>query len=291
MSRSLRWVKRIGAALIALVVVAVLAIWILSNRVLFRQFDIPVTRIAVPSDSATIARGEHLVAILGCRGCHGAKLEGEVFFDEPYVARIIAPNLTQAIKRYSDDSLAFVIRDGINADKRPVIIMPSDAFYNLSDRDVGALIAALRRQPPAQPDSVLPANAYRILGRFGLATGEFKTAPEYTDRSRPRLGESASDTTTIGRGAYLAMTSCIECHGDDLRGDAGTPSLAQAYGYSLEEFVHLARTRQPRDTTRVLGTMAQVALGRLANMTDAELSDLHGYLRSLPAVAPAAQRN
>lgn len=288
MSRTLRWLTRIAAALAALAVAAVLTIWILSNRVLYRQHDLPVARIAVPSDSASVARGEHLIAILGCAGCHGKKLEGEVFVDEPYVARIVAPNLTEAVKRYSDDSLAFVIRDDINADKRPVLIMPSDAFYNLSDRDVGALIAALRLRPPVQSDSVLPANAYRILGRFGLVTGQFKTAPEYIDRSRPRHGES-TDTTALGRGAYLAMTSCIECHGRDLRGDAGTPSLAGAYGYSLGEFVHLARTRQPRDTTRVLGTMAQVALSRLANMTDAELADLHGYLQSIPAVAPAAQ--
>jgi mono/diheme cytochrome c family protein len=288
MSTTLRWLKRIGAALVALAVAAVLTIWILSNRLLYRQQDLPVARIAVPGDSASIARGEHLIAILGCEGCHGEKLEGEVFIDEPYVARIIAPNLTEAIKRYSDDSLAFVIRDGINADTRPVLVMPSDAFYNLSDGDVGALIAALRLRPPVQSDSVLPATAYRILGRFGLVMGAFKTAPDHTDRSRPRHGESA-DTTALGRGAYLAMTSCIECHGDDLRGDAGTPSLAGAYGYSLEEFVHLARTRQPRDTTRVLGTMAQVALSRLANMTDGELADLHGYLRSIPAVAPAAQ--
>jgi hypothetical protein len=35
--------------------------------------------------------------------------------------------------------------------------------------------------------------------------------------------------------------------------------------------------------------MAQVALSRLANMTDAELADLHGYLQSIPAVAPAAR--
>lgn len=288
MSRTLRWLRRIVAALVALVVAAVLTIWILSNRILYRQHDLPVARIAVPSDSASLARGEHVIAILGCEGCHGKNLEGKVFFDEPYLARIVAPNLTEAIKRYSDDSLAFVIRDGINADNRPVLVMPSDAFYNLSDRDVGALIAALRKRPPAQSDSVLPANAYRILGRFGLATGEFKTAPDHTDRSRPRHGESA-DTTALGRGAYLAMTSCIECHGDDLRGDMGTPSLAGAYGYSLEEFVHLARTRQPRDTTRVLGTMAQVALSRLANMTDSELAELHGYLRSIPAVAPPAR--
>jgi cytochrome c553 len=84
------------------------------------------------------------------------------------------------------------------------------------------------------------------------------------------------------------MMSCVECHGADLRGDAGTPSLAGAYGYSLEEFTRLARTQQPRDSSRTLTLMADVARGRLAHMTDSELADLHGYLASLPATAPAA---
>lgn len=286
MNRALRWLGYVLGTLGAIAIVAVAAIWVVSGRKLNRRHEVPVEHITVPSDSVSVARGGHLVGILGCRGCHGKQMEGKIFIDEPNVARLIAPNLTKAIRRYSDDSLALVIRDGVNAEGRGVLVMPSSAFHNLSNADIAALIAALRAIPDAAPDSQLPPNAYRLLGRFGVAIGKFKTEPELIDRSRPRVGERG-DTTQLGRGEYLAMTSCIECHGKDLRGDVGTPSLAGAYGYSLDEFVRLARTSTPR-VPKTLSLMASVALGRLANMRDDELADLHAYLRSIPSRPTAA---
>lgn len=281
----IRWLGYTIAALAGLAVAAVGAIWLLGARTLHARREVPVEHITVSSDSASVARGQHLIRILGCRGCHGKQLEGKVFADEPNLARLIAPNLTKAIQRYSDDSLALVIRDGVNAEGRGVLVMPSEAFYNLSNRDIGAMIAALRLLPPAEPASPLPANSYRLLGRMGLLLGEFKAEPDRIDRTQPRVGERG-DTTQIGRGEYLARTSCIECHGKDLRGDAGTPSLAGAHGYSLDEFVRLARTSTPREP-KTLSLMASVALSRLSNMQDEELADLHAYLRSLPS-RPAA---
>ena len=285
MSRPLRWLAYAASAVVVLAVVAVAAVWLLSDRLIHRKWEVAVEPITVTSDSATLARGRHMISILGCSGCHGKNLEGRVFFDEPRVARLVAPNLTEAVSRYSNDSLALVIRDGVNAKGRGVLAMPSSAFYNLSRTDVGAIIAALRAVPKAASDTLLPPNKYRLFGRLGLVLGQFKSEPAWIDRSRPRTGETG-DTTQLGRGAYLAMTSCIECHGDDLRGDAGTPSLAGAYGYSLEEFVRLARTGTPREP-RTLSLMASVAQDRLANMYDGELGDLHAYLQSVPP-APAA---
>ena len=37
----------------------------------------------LPTDSASLAVGQHLVTLRGCLGCHGARGEGQVFFDEP----------------------------------------------------------------------------------------------------------------------------------------------------------------------------------------------------------------
>jgi mono/diheme cytochrome c family protein len=285
MSSIARWLGYTIAALAGLAIVALCAIWLLSTRILNERPEVPVEHIAVSSDSVSVARGRHLISILGCRGCHGKQLEGKVFFDEPNVARLIAPNLSNAIQRYSDDSLALVIRDGINADGRGVLAMPSEAFYNLSNRDIGAIVAALRLSPAAEPESPLPRNSNRLLGRLGLVLGDFKTAPNLIDRTQPRVGDRG-DTTQLGRGEYLARTSCIECHGKDLRGDRGTPSLAAAYGYSLDEFVHLARTSTPR-VPKTLSLMASVALSRLSNMEDVELADLHAYLRSVPSRMPS----
>jgi mono/diheme cytochrome c family protein len=286
MAPVVRWLGYAIAALAGLAIAAVGAIWLLSSRTLNSRREVPVEHITVSSDSASVARGRHLISILGCRGCHGKQLEGKVFFDEPNVARLIAPNLTKAIQRYSDDSLALVIRDGVNAEGRGVLAMPSSAFYNLSNRDIGAIIATLRLFPATEPAAPLPANSHRLLGRLGLLLGEFKAEPDLIDPTQPRVGERG-DTTQIGRGEYLARTSCIECHGKDLRGDAGTPSLAEAYGYSFDEFVRLARTSTPR-VPKTLSLMASVALSRLSNMQDDELADLHAYLRSIPSRPAAA---
>jgi mono/diheme cytochrome c family protein len=289
MSRLLRWIGYAVGTLAAIVVVAVAVVWVVSERRISSRRVVPVEHIAVSRDSATLARGNHLVAILGCSGCHGKQLQGKVMFDDFRVARLVAPNLTERITKYSDDSLAHVIRDGVNSEGRGVLAMPSSAFYNLSNADIGAIIAALRTRPSVVSDPPLPPNAYRLLGRVGIATGRFKPEPEFIDRTTPRLGERG-DTTPTGRGEYLAKTSCIECHGPDLRGGDGTPSLAGAYGYSLDEFVRLARTGTPREA-RPLTMMAGIASDRLAHMSENELADLHAYLRAIPPQSsPAAPR-
>lgn len=285
MSRPLRWLGYTAGAVAAILLVAAAAVWLLSERILHKRRDVPVARIPVSADSATLARGNHLIAILGCSGCHGKALQGKVLFDGPNIARLTAPNLTTAITRYSDDSLALVIRDGVNAEGRGVLAMPSSVFYNLSDADIGALIAALRSRPRAASDSLLPPNAYRALGRLGLVVGQFQSEADRIDRGIPRIGERG-DTSSRGRGEYLAKTTCIECHGTDLRGDTLAPSLAGAYGYTLDDLIRLARTAAPREP-KTLGMMAAVARDRLSHMRDSELADLHAYLQSLPADAPA----
>ena len=286
MSRPLRWLGYAAGAIVVLAVIAVATIWVLSERVIFRKWDVAVEPVTVPSDSATLVRGQHVISILGCSGCHGRDFEGRVFFDEPRVARVVAPNLTEAVSRYSNDSLALVIRDGVNSEGRGVLAMPSSAFYNLSRADIGAIIAALRAVPKAPSAVPLPPNEYRFFGRLGLVLGQFQSEPDRIDRSRPRVGDSG-DTTGLGRGRYLAMTSCIECHGSELQGAVDTPSLAGAYGYSLDEFVRLARTATPREP-RTLDLMARVATDRLSHMTDDELGDLHMYLQSVPATPPSS---
>ena len=288
MSRPLRWLGYAAGTIVVIAVIAVAAIWVLSERLIYRKWDVAVESITVPSDSATLTRGRHMISILGCSGCHGKNFEGKVFFDEPRVARLVAPNLTEAVHRYSDDSLALVIRDGVNSEGRGVLAMPSSAFYNLSRTDIGAIIAALRAVPKAQSAVALPPNEYRFFGRLGLVLGQFQSEPARIDRNRARVGDDG-DTTRLGRGKYLAMTSCIECHGSELQGDLSTPSLAGAYGYSLDEFVRLARTATPREP-RTLDLMARVATDRLSHMTDEELGDLHGYLQSVPAKVASAAR-
>ena len=113
--------------------------------------------------------------------------------------------------------------------------------------------------------------------------GQFKTANGYIDTTVARVG---ADTASMGsrHGEYLARLICTSCHGNALTGDPATPSpsIAQAYGYSLAEFTRLLRTGTPRSPERKLTLMAEVARNDLKNLTDEEIAAVHAYLRQLP---------
>ena len=110
------------------------------------------TRRRCPTDAAAIAEGGRLARILGCHDCHGEHLEGRLFFSEPHVADLVAPNLSRLVPSYSDAELARAIRHGIRRDGTGLFAMPSASFFHLSDEDLGRLIAYLRRQPRRDGD-------------------------------------------------------------------------------------------------------------------------------------------
>jgi hypothetical protein len=59
----MRWAKRIGYAfggLVALVIVAIGAVYALSEMRFRRTYSVPDEHVAVSDDSATLARGAHL---------------------------------------------------------------------------------------------------------------------------------------------------------------------------------------------------------------------------------------
>ena len=278
-----RWLARIFGGLLLVVLVAVVAIHVLSNRIIHRRHAFTPHVIAVPADSASIARGERL-ARMRCFGCHGDSLQGRSdFFDEPMIARIVAPNVPQKLATLTDAEFAGFLRSGVRKDGTSPFVMPPPGFYHLSDADIGALLAYLRSLPV---DTVrLPANSYRLLGRLGLALGQVETAVASFDTTQQRVGQDPAWATTR-KGEYLARVICTECHGLRLTGDSagggGTPSLAGAAGYTAEQFLTLVRSGTPREPTRQLDLMAEVALRSLKYLTDDEISAIHGYLSTLP---------
>jgi mono/diheme cytochrome c family protein len=218
-------------------------------------------------------------------GCHSDSLKGKVFFDEPMIARLIAPNVPAKIATLSDAEFAGFLRSGIRKDGTSPFVMPPPGFYHISDQDLGALIAYIRSLPVGE--HALPANSYRLMGRLGITMGQFRTAVANFDTTAKRVGDDPAWATTR-KGEYLARIQCTECHGLRLtgepapEGEAGTPSLSGALGYSPDEFVRLLRTGTPRDTTRKLTLMAEVAQGGLTHLTDEEIAAVYGYLKTLP---------
>ena len=270
MKRFLKWA---AVTIVSIVVLAALAIYGLSEYQLNRRFDIAVAPVTIPNDSAALARGRHVFLTRGCEGCHGPGVSGKVFFDDPKIARLIAPNVPRAIKTYTDPELGRLLRHGVRPNGRGVAVMPSSMFYHLDDGDLGALIAYLRTLPDTATKE-LPPTVMRVLARVGVVIGQYKLEPVIIDHDAPRL---ANGPDASARGLYLAKTSCTECHGQQLEGGNGAPGLSVVQAYSADEFAKLMRQGVPRDG-RKLDLMQQAAKDRFANFSDDEVAALHSYL-------------
>jgi mono/diheme cytochrome c family protein len=282
MSPLLTWTRRILIAVLALATLLAGGVYAGSELVRRRVWDdIPATRMGVlPTDASSVAEGGRLARVLGCYGdCHGARLEGRVFFSEHRVADLVAPNLTRIVPSYSDDALARAIRHGVRRDGTGLLAMPSPSFYHLSDEDLGRVIAFLRRQPRENghdgPTAIGP------IGRLGIVSGRFPLVPATMDHGATRVpaGTGGDD---VARGRYLARVACSECHGAAFEGglEGRAPPLAIAATYTDQAFRHLLRTGETPGR-RPLYLMSATARARFAHLTDDEITALLTFARTL----------
>lgn len=282
LSRRLRWVLLV---LLSVPLVGLLGLYVVSELRL-RTYESPTAFEApIPTDSVSLAWGRHLVRTRGCFGCHGQSLEGQVFDEEwPWVKRAVAPNLALHARAYDDQTLADAIRWGVGHDGRALWSMPSYNFRHLADEDLAAVIGFLRSAEAVE--QALPTPSLGWSARWRMVTGDERHMADWAAAVPPMvLGEGDADH--LVRGEELAMTTCNECHGLDLRGSwqeigVAQPDLAIVAAYSRDAFDALMRTGTPLDG-RDLGLMGVVARDRFAHFTAEEVSDLHSFLQSLPS--------
>lgn len=273
-----RWLRFILIGIVAIVAVAIMALYGGSEYMLRKRHPLAGKALTPLTDSVSLAMGQHLVELRGCFGCHAEGGKGQVFFDEPSIATIVAPNLTKAFAMYSDAELDGIIRHGVRPDGTTLLGMPSDAFARLRDEDFARIVGFIRSAPavdgPGKSVSVGP------LGRLGLLTGQFSVATKLVGEVNSAKPVAVPDS--LAEGSYLAHTICTECHGPDLEGDPGfkVPPLAVAATYSWPEFETLMRAGKARGD-REVGLMSEVARGRFVHFTPEEMQALFAYLKSL----------
>lgn len=250
-----------------------------------------------------LERGEYLVqGPMGCGNCHtpigpegfdfDADLGGRLVVDAP-VFTAFAPNITPGgvVADWSDAELARAIREGIRPDGSLIgPPMPFTVYRGLSDDDLAAVVAYLRRVPAVE--STLPASEYRISlpPAYGPPV-ESVTAPE--------------PGVTLAYGQYMAtaVAHCLECH---------TPMGPQGFLYDTDlgrggmEYpgpwgVSVASNLTSHEDGLAGYTDAEIAVmttqgvrpdgsamkppmpyGYFAKMTEDDLAAVILYLRSLP---------
>lgn len=279
--RKLIFMICVGLTLLAALVLATITVaseWRLQVDSIPAEFTAKIL-----TDTVRIEHGRHIARTRGCFGCHGRRLEGRVFTEWPWVKRAVAPPLAEYARSHSVGELEAVIRHGIDPDGRALWSMPSYNWVRLSDADLIALIAFLRSQPAVQSD--LPSPDLGWSARWQLITGNAEHMADWAKRV-PELQYQDHPDPLIRRGEYLAMTTCIECHGFDLRGDnlseGGAPDLAILAAYSDDDFRHLMKTGTALGGRDNLPLMSMIARDRFAYLTDQELDDLLVFLRTLP---------
>ena len=278
----LRW---IGGSLAAAAVTALVLVgWVYSaSEAHLRSFERPPAFAQpIPKDAASIARGDHLVRTRGCRGCHDDDLAGELMW-----GYAVAPNLPRLARSESAATLEAAIRHGIGRDGRALYSMPSYNFIRLTDTDMAEIIAYLRSAPVVEKKLPVPSLPWPV--RYDIAMGRDTAVPAFIGRVPP-LRRTGDPDPRIGRGEYIAMTTCNECHGLSLRADIPwvddhpAPDLIIAGSYSEQDFRRLMRTGTAMGE-RELEMMSPVARGRFAHFTDEEVGDLYAFLQTMSAQA------
>ena len=284
MAKVLRWSAYLVGGVAVIVVGAALFIWAAADVKLSEDTPQP-ERLATPTP-AQLADGPRQLRVLGCLSCHGDTLQGDLFMDEPGIAKIYAPNLTQVAAKASDQQLAQAIRQGIGHDRRPLLVMPSEGYQFLTDSEVAALISAVRTFPKGGRE--MPVATFGTKGRVGLAIGKFHTAPELVETYRnspiPDFG------SRFAAGRHIVAVNCSECHGPDLGGQevkpgSIAPDLSIAGAYDLDQFRTLLRTGVP-PSGKKLGMMANVARDDFSHLNDDEIAAIHAYLVERAQRAP-----
>lgn len=295
----MRWLKRLGYAVGALVVLAMLAAGAAyaGSEMKFRKTfatasEPPLVLAAVP-DSVTLARGSHLATALGkCVECHGDHLGGKVFFDDPVMGRLIAPNLTRGGigGALTNAQMEMAIRHGVGPNGRSLRIMPSEDYQWMSDADASALISYIRSLPSVS-DS-LPASDVHLLPRALMLAGKMPLLTTDVIATYPGKPMNMTPAPTREYGEYLAhVGGCMGCHGPQLSGghvDKGPPDWPPAANltpsgnlgkWTEADFVKTLKTGVRPDGYKLNPVMPWKLA---AQMDSTEFHALWLYLQSVP---------
>jgi mono/diheme cytochrome c family protein len=282
-----RIVAGVVAVLLTLVLGLVSIVGLVGVYRLYGPHGAPAPNITVQVSADRLAIAQRRAN--GCTGCHSTgealPLDGGSANFLGGLGTLVPPNLTPGgrLNDWTDGEIIRALREGIDRDGHPLLIMPSEAFHHLSDDDVQGLVAFLRSQPAVS--HATPARDLSMMGLVLVGAGLFPTA-EQPHISQPQVGPAPG---TPAYGKYLVdTTGCAVCHGPDLRGrtpggfgpPAGPSLRALVPTWQEADFVKFFRTGvDPYGRTIDPNAMPWKDIG--LTYTDDELRAMHSYLKAL----------
>ncbi|MEP7284393.1 MAG: c-type cytochrome [Chloroflexota bacterium] len=258
-----------------------------------------------PAVQGDPVRGQYLVQVAGCAGCHGSPklatdkgvpLAGGNVFRGP-LGSFTARNLT-TLQDWTFKEFDQALRQGIEPYTQKVLapIMPYGVFRNLSDSDVASIGEYLKSLTPVVNDNMAPSkpnDGYKALKPLPAVS-----IPDL------KIDDSAA------YGAYLvnAVATCGSCHnphdktgavikGDELTGGTrsfGPPEQPRvapsiigaaltAHGFSEENFAAMMHLGIRPQGVALAGSMPW---RRFSHMTDSDLAAMWNYLQTLTIASP-----
>lgn len=297
MARFFKIILTLLAAVVVLIAVAAAFVFWKSNSLLKRKYTVTATAPAIPTGAAALERGHHLANTRGCLHCHGEDLGGAKVIEDGAMGRLYGPNLTRGrggLKAdYPDSNYVVALRHGVGSDGRGLFLMPSTDFQNLTESDMGDLIAYIKSVPPVDRDTV--PLALGPVSRALFVAGKIKVAADVIDHANVRAAE-VQPGVTAEYGKYVAA-NCTGCHGETFTGgkiDIGPPDWPHAANltpagnlakWSEADFLKTLRTSTRPDGTK-LNPVMPAGFGQ---MNDTELKAIFVFLKTLPALPTGAR--
>ena len=294
MKKVFKWIGIVLGALLGIGLLAGITLYLVGDARLNKTYDFPPSNITIPTDEASIAYGKHRAQSL-CEGCHGEDMSGRSnFFEGGPLGTLDSANVTAGeggvgLEYTSAEDYVRAIRHGIDPRGKPIFMPAVVSTANLSDEDLGAIIAYIESLPPV--DHQLKGQNFKPLAKVLLAAGMLGKLPVESVSHQVHV-TAPSRSVTVEYGKYMVDTNdCRVCHGVELNGgrhanptiDRISPNLTpggEVAFWTEEQFMNTIRngvtpSGHPLDP-------ALMPWKEYRYFSDDELKAIYLYLQSLP---------
>jgi hypothetical protein len=288
LKKVLKWTGILIGSLMVLLLIFYGVVYFKTEARANKIYQVNVQRLTIPSDSASLALGDHIAGVRGCKDCHANG--GIAFLNESNpIGVLYASNLTSGKGgiNYTDQDYIRALRHGVGKDGKSLWFMPvQHTTAAIGNKDLGALICWLKKME--QVNVVHPQKEMKPLGRVLTFLDKFPMFPAEMINHNASYAEDVPPTVTAAYGNYLAV-SCKGCHRENLKGGPsnapGEPPIpnltatAHLGKWSSDQFVTTIKTGKTPEGKLLSDYMPWKTMGKAMN--DNELKAIYLYLHQL----------